>query len=234
MKNVSVIIPARNEEAFIGACLKSVFAQPEEYLAEVIVADSSTDEATRNVCEQYNVKIVPGGYPAAARNNGARHATGEFLLFLDADTQLPENFFKRVLPEFEHRQLGVASFYLSPIPAQKKSKATLAVYNRLSYMLAAIHSPFFLTAGCSIFVRRALHQSIGGFQEGPTVLEEYDYIKRAKGAGMFGVMKISVATSMRRFSGKQSLKQTLILFYHYFKWMLTGKLGATSAGYLQE
>ena len=115
MKRVSVIIPARNEEAFIAACLKSVLMQPADYLAEVIVADSGTDDATRAVCEQHGVMIVQGGYPAEARNNGARCAAGEFLLFLDADTRLPDDFFARAMPEFE--QTGARCGIVLFVPA---------------------------------------------------------------------------------------------------------------------
>ena len=86
---ISVVIPAYNAERFLPRCLKSVFAQtlkPEEV---IVVDDGSTDntaalaaELGTTVISQTNSGI------AAARNNGIRHASGEWIALLDADDLL--------------------------------------------------------------------------------------------------------------------------------------------------
>ena len=89
---VSVIIPVRNGAATIERALKSVFDQTFTDFEIICVDDGSTDR-TRAIVEQYvwdygdRVKIVEQANrgPAAARNNGARHASGEYIAFLDAD-----------------------------------------------------------------------------------------------------------------------------------------------------
>ena len=84
----SVIIPAYNAAASIGACLEALAHQT---LAagdfEVIVVDDGSTDTTPRVAEQFGVRVVRGthGGPAAARNLGASLATGQFLLFTDAD-----------------------------------------------------------------------------------------------------------------------------------------------------
>jgi glycosyltransferase involved in cell wall biosynthesis len=88
MAKVSVVIPVYNGAATIGRALESIFAQTFTDNEIIVVDDGSTDR-TRAILEQYGdrVRLVvqPNCGPAAARNNGARHSSGEYLAFLDAD-----------------------------------------------------------------------------------------------------------------------------------------------------
>jgi glycosyltransferase involved in cell wall biosynthesis len=89
---VSVIVPAYNAAATIAGTLGSVIGQTFQDFEIICVDDGSTDR-TRAIVEQYardcgdRVKLVEqaNSGPAAGRNNGARHSTGEYLAFLDAD-----------------------------------------------------------------------------------------------------------------------------------------------------
>jgi len=89
---VSVIIPAYNAAATIAGTLDSVIGQTFQDFEIICVDDGSTDR-TRAIVEQYardcgdRVKLgeQANSGPAAGRNNGARHSTGEYLAFLDAD-----------------------------------------------------------------------------------------------------------------------------------------------------
>lgn len=95
---VSVILPARNEEEFIAKCLDSLLEQDYENY-EVIVIDDSSDDATGKIIEQYAAKYPrvihvsarpkPDGWMGKnwACMEGYRNATGELLLFTDADTK---------------------------------------------------------------------------------------------------------------------------------------------------
>ena len=90
---VSVIVPARNEEACLRACLESLVAQAEIAFEIIVVDDGSTDN-TRAIAQSFpRVKVIePGPLPAgwSGKNNavaaGAKQARGEWLLFTDADT----------------------------------------------------------------------------------------------------------------------------------------------------
>jgi hypothetical protein len=90
---VSVIVPARNEEACLGVCLQSLVEQTGVDFEIIVVDDGSTD-STRGIAESFaGVRVVNAGpLPAgwSGKNNaltaGVRHATGEWLLFTDADT----------------------------------------------------------------------------------------------------------------------------------------------------
>src|SRR6185436_5878996 len=91
---LSFIVPAHNEERWITGCLGSIHgamaAVAEPY--EVIVVDDASTDATHEIAEQMGARTlhVELRKIAAVRNAGARAATGEFLVFIDADTQANE------------------------------------------------------------------------------------------------------------------------------------------------
>ncbi len=89
---VSVVIPARNEESSIGKVVRSVIPQrPKGAELEVIVVDDGSTDGTAEAARSAGARVLqPGnvggrGNPAAARNHGAASATGDPLVFLDAD-----------------------------------------------------------------------------------------------------------------------------------------------------
>lgn len=89
-RQVSVIIPAHDEAATIAGLVRAVLAQGDAATAvEVIVVDDGSADATAEVARAAGARVVtlaaPGGNPAAARNRGAEVATGDPLIFLDAD-----------------------------------------------------------------------------------------------------------------------------------------------------
>src|SRR5512135_3626929 len=89
---VSIIVPARNEEACLGACLESLLAQTGVEFEIIVVDDSSTDR-TRGIAESFaSVRVISAGPLAPgcsgkcnAAQAGADVARGERLLFTDAD-----------------------------------------------------------------------------------------------------------------------------------------------------
>jgi glycosyltransferase involved in cell wall biosynthesis len=224
-EKISIIIPTLNEEHHIGNCLNSVFQQDSSCFDEVIVADAGSKDKTLDIVQKYDVKVVTGGLPGIARNNGAQAAKGNYLLFLDADTILPPQFFNKAINHFETKKLRVATFYLAPSAGGFFSKLVLQIYNRISSLFAPLRVGF-LTAGCCILVERSAHLAVQGFSNSTVVLEEYDYVQRIKKFGKFSVIPVKVTTSIRRFKDGKGLRQTLILFGYYFQWILTGKVAS--------
>ncbi|HEV8124845.1 MAG TPA: glycosyltransferase [Gemmatimonadales bacterium] len=87
---ISILIPARNEARNIGRTLAALRAQQLAGIAtEIIVVDDGSSDATALVAAEAGAKVIAaretGGNPGAARNRGAAAATGEVLVFLDAD-----------------------------------------------------------------------------------------------------------------------------------------------------
>ena len=82
---LSIIIPALNEENYLPLLLESIKKQDfKDY--EIIVADAGPKDKTVQIAKNYGCKIAPGGLPAKGRNQGAKIAQGDLLLFITADT----------------------------------------------------------------------------------------------------------------------------------------------------
>lgn len=105
---ISFIIPTLNEESFIGATLEKLVAGLETTPHEIIISDGGSTDRTVAIARQYDVKIVTDPEPAKkniarGRNLGAAAASGDFLIFMDADITIPhpDDFLHRALSFFE-------------------------------------------------------------------------------------------------------------------------------------
>jgi cellulose synthase/poly-beta-1,6-N-acetylglucosamine synthase-like glycosyltransferase len=113
--DVSVVVPARNAGATIGACLEGLLAQreaPARY--EVIVVDDGSTDDTRVVAEVYDVTLItqPHEGPAAARNRGVAASRGDVVLFTDADCLPDETWVREMIRPFEDPKIvGVKGVY---------------------------------------------------------------------------------------------------------------------------
>lgn len=99
---ISVIIPAFNEQKFIGKCLDSVLKQKTTFSFEVIVVNNNSSDRTREIAVQRKVTVIDEKKPgsSAARNTGAKKAKAMILLFVDADCVLPRGHLRRVVDYF--------------------------------------------------------------------------------------------------------------------------------------
>jgi len=193
---VSIVIPTLNEEECLPKLLASIRAQTLQP-HEIIVADAGSKDKTREVAESYGARVVQGGMPGPGRNRGADAATGEILLFLDADVELWDNdFLERSIGEFLERKLDIATCDVYPISPSKLDHVMHKAYNTYVRVRGASfpHVP-----GFCIFVYRSLHHKICGFDETVTFCEDHDYGKRAAQIGSFGFLKSkAVPVSTRR------------------------------------
>jgi glycosyltransferase involved in cell wall biosynthesis len=122
--NFSIIIPMKNAEQYINNALSSIKSQNYEN-AEILVIDDKSTDNSKNVLKKFclenpkmakRIKILetPEGHdgPGAARNVGLDNATGDYILFLDADDKLNENALNNISrtinlnPEFDIFSLG--------------------------------------------------------------------------------------------------------------------------------
>ena len=101
MPKISVIIPVYNSEKYLAKCLDSVFSQSFSDFEVIAVNDGSTDssaEILKSYSEKYGDKLKciyeENAGQAAARNNGLKYATGEFIAFVDSDDYIAENAFQ--------------------------------------------------------------------------------------------------------------------------------------------
>ncbi|MGZ8162385.1 MAG: TIGR04283 family arsenosugar biosynthesis glycosyltransferase [Methylobacter sp.] len=98
--NFSIIIPTWNEERCIQSCLSAL--QPFRSHCEIIIADGGSTDDTQVLAAPLADKVLTSKKGRSLQmNNGARHATGEILVFLHADTRLPENALHQVQQQLD-------------------------------------------------------------------------------------------------------------------------------------
>lgn len=106
----SIVIPAHNEEAFLGACLDSLLAQDYPGPSEIIVVDNNSTDGTAAVAAQRGVTVVRETQPGVcwARQRGTQEAAGEIVVSTDADTTYHPGWLSRIDQSFRRDPERVA------------------------------------------------------------------------------------------------------------------------------
>ena len=172
---VSVIVPARNEEACLGACLESLVAQTDANFEIIVVDDASTDRS-RQIAQSFaGVHVIEAGpLPPGwtGKNNamaaGAKQARGEWLLFTDADTVHRPGSLARALAEAN--QHGAALLSYSPEQEvhglwQKAVMPVIFAELAATYPPAKVNdpaSPLAAANGQYLLISREAYDSVGG------------------------------------------------------------------------
>jgi len=218
MRPVSIIIPAFNEEALLPRTLESV---KEALLAtgieaEVIVVDNNSTDRTGDVARDLGARVVfePVNQIARARNAGGKAASGEFLVFVDADTTLPGETLRQALVALESGTCCVGGALIAGDREWKGFSAWLVK------MWTQISRESQFAAGSFVFCLRDGFLEVGGFDESVYAGEEIWFAKRMKrwgkrrGLGFHLVEDPPVITSARKgemFGSGQLFLQFLIV-----------------------
>jgi uncharacterized protein (TIGR00661 family) len=201
----SIIIRTYNEEEYLPVLLDSIKEQDfDDY--EIIVADANSTDKTREIAKEYGCIVVDGGLPAVGRNNGAKIAKGDYLLFLDSDLQLTEDYLRDVLYEFRMERLGIAITQMKPMSNKVEDKL---FHDFANYFMIGVEKIKPHGAGCyGIIARKELHDKCGGYDESLTFGEDTDYIERLAKKEPFKVLrnaKIGVSTRRLEEEGIETL-----------------------------
>lgn len=184
---LSVIIPAHNEEKYIGKTLSNM---PDD--AEIIVVcNGCTDGTFEEAMKFKSAKVfnLPEKSVSKARNYGAKMSTGEMLVFLDADI-VPEG---NVLRDISICCSNIGTCYVKP-------DVNKIIPKTLMKIKSAAHS--FGTCTGLIFCTRDIFDKVGGFDETLEIGEDGKFLRQAKKLGDYKVVKGYVLNSMRRFEQK--------------------------------
>jgi glycosyltransferase involved in cell wall biosynthesis len=192
---ISFVIPAHNEERWIGPTLQSVFASARaagEPFEVVVVDDASTDR-TAAVAAEHGARVVRVGHRqiAATRNAGARAARGDILFFVDADTLADPAAVRAGLRVVRNGAAGGGCLprFDRPLPLGWR---LVYPFMTLGFRLARA------TGGCFLFCSAAAYRASGGFPEELFASEELVFIRRLKRVGRFVVLGPTVVTSGRK------------------------------------
>lgn len=231
MKNsiLSIIIIAYNEEKYISGILSSLSNQTFKDF-EVIIVDSNSSDKTETVAKKFSTNFKEFTYfklevakgPGYGRNKGEKIAKYEKLLFLDADTELNNDFIERIVNELENKKIEVAT---CPIRIVEKSLiSNLGAYFLNSFMIFL--NPVYSSAygACFISTKR-IHSKVNGFDENIAICEDCNYVKKARRLhnSKFGILKPYFYTSDRRAKTDGGLSFMLMYIKIHIYRMFTGQ-----------
>jgi glycosyltransferase involved in cell wall biosynthesis len=187
---VSVVIPAYNEATYIDRLLEALSKQNFKDF-EVIISDAQSKDGTKEVVDSFkeklNIKLVeaPPKGPAFGRNQGAKQARGEWLLFLDADVDIDDpNFIHKLVRGAEAKDWSTSSGQLK---VSGNSFLGKLGHNQgyLNFMSRTQHP---IMQGYCMLTRRKVFEDLNGFNQDLQYGEDNDYATRAAPYG-FGFVK---------------------------------------------
>ncbi len=192
---ISFIIPAHNEELWIGKCVGSIRAAMEKVGEdyEVIVVDDASTDATSRIAEEMGAHVlrVELRKISAVRNAGARVARGEVFFFVDADTQINERAVSAAVGVLRAGAAGGGCLFDFDGPEP--------VWARISLFLARpVARLMRWGCGCFLFCTREAYVATGGFSEKLYAGEDLAFVQALKKVGRYVLLGPKVVSSGRK------------------------------------
>lgn len=162
MEATSVVVPARNAAATIGACVDSLLALEPPAL-EVIVVDDASHDGTGDLAARHGARVLrveTNVGPGLARNLGAEAARGRFLAFTDADCEVPPDWLAACHRGFDDAVCGVSGPYAGTTQA---NLVTLLMDRCLRYRQRALPEYIDSSITANLMVEREAFLAVGGF-----------------------------------------------------------------------
>ena len=205
---LSVIIPALNEAASIGATLDA--ASRIGGLVEVIVVDGGSSDRTPQIAREWGARVVFSERGRGTQMHaGAQAAHGDVFWFLHADTLAPSDAAERIAEALRDSRAVGGNFTIRFDGRRRAARFLTWLYPQLARL-------GLLYGDSAIFVRREAYERAGGFRPFP-IFEDLDLLRRLRRLGRMARLPAVVVTSSRRFEGRSfaltfarwSLLQTL-------------------------
>jgi glycosyltransferase involved in cell wall biosynthesis len=228
---LSFVIPAYNEESYLGRCLESIIREIENSSrdAEIIVVNNASTDETKAVAASYPpVTVVdePRKGIVKAREAGYLAATGDLIANIDADNMLPEGWLERVFKEFSKNERlaalsGPLIYYDLSLLYRFQTRA-FYVIGYLTYLLNHyILRKGGMLQGGNFVVRRSALEAIGGYDTNIDFYgEDTDIARRMQKAGRvkftFGLPMYSSGRRM----AKEGLFYTGVRYALNYLWVI--------------
>lgn len=190
-QSISVIIPTLNEEEAISRTLEALASWPSPG-TEIIVADAGSNDATARIAERFGARVVICERGRGQQLHcGARHATGDTLLFLHADTQCPPQAPDLLAKALSDPAVAGGNFAIRFDGETRAARFMTWLYPQLGKVGLCY-------GDSGIFVRAAIYNELGGFKPLP-LFEDVDFVRRLRKRGRMVRIPVPVVTSSRRF-----------------------------------
>jgi len=194
---LSVIIPTLNEAEELPETLRR--AKALSSLHEIIVVDAGSHDATQDIAREHDCKILTCK-PSRGRQLrlGAEHATGEVVLFLHADTWLPENAVSAIAETLAKPRVIAGAFY-----KRFRDRGALPGSRLRCWLLWACTNRLF--GDQAIFVKRTALEHAGGIPDVP-LMEEFELCNALAPHGRIALASATILTSARKFREEGTLR----------------------------
>ncbi|MDC6405398.1 MULTISPECIES: TIGR04283 family arsenosugar biosynthesis glycosyltransferase [Maribacter] len=202
--NISIIIPVLNEEDYIQRVLAKILENTRlDQVMEILVVDGGSTDQTVFFAQKFGARVISSEKGRAKQMNwGAKNASGDILYFLHVDSLPPPGFDTQVLKVFkEGKRAGCFRLkFDSPSP-----------FLGFFAWCTKINRPICRGGDQSLFVKKELFETLGGFDENYKVYEDNEFIGRLYKKTPFKVINDYVETSARRYMEKGMVR----LQYHF-------------------
>jgi len=199
---LTIVIPAKNEETLLPRLLKSLLNQDYPLISDtrVFLADADSTDGTIQAAESFGrdlpMTIIVGGLPSVGRNNGARCADSRYILFIDADIELADRtLLRRAVGLMKSKSLHCVT---TDILCRDGGWADDFLYacNNLAQRLSRFHRPF--ATGMFMLVDKTRFDELGGFDEQALYAEDYQLTRQIH-PRRFRVLRGGIYSTNRRF-----------------------------------
>lgn len=192
--HLSIVIPAFNEEKFIIQCLDAASAslkncQKTDFTSEIIVVDNNSTDNTAELAKQAGAKVVfePINQIGRARNTGAKAASGDWLLFVDADSLLNTGMMNDILQLIDSgKYVGCGSVMHMP-NCPWAGRVALHTWTAVSVLMR-------WASGALVVCRSDAFHEVGGFNQELYAADEIDLSHLLKKWGRKRNLKFTILT----------------------------------------
>ena len=217
---ISVVIPTYNEEENIGGLIGDLRKYGGEQLAEVIVVDAPSSDRTAEFAEQAGARVIVSAQPGRAfqMNAGARIAQGDVLYFVHADVRIHPDYVQDIQQALhEGYTLGCYRYQFDSPRLILKVNTFFQRYDRI----------WSRGGDQTLFIPKASFEELGGYCEKHRVMEDYEFIIRARKKYRFKVIPKNIIVSARKYQENSYLRVNLanaVVMWMYFRGVPQQKL----------
>lgn len=199
---ISVVVPACNEEKYLAVTLAAVKAAGRHLSSrvEVLVVDNASTDGTAAVARRAGATVVhePTRSVATARNTGAAAASGDLLVFVDADTAVPETLLEHIERVMHHSACLGGAVDVKHASKRRMVRMYLALWRFVGLTLG-------MAQGATQFCRRDVFAELSGYDQTLWMGEDVDFywrlrhLARRMNARVAFIRDVHVVPSPRRF-----------------------------------
>lgn len=179
MQTLTVIIPTYNEAAYIEDALKSV-----AFADQIILIDSFSEDETLKIATPYVTKIISREFDnfSNQKNEALKHATGDWVLFVDADERVTQSLATEILdvlknPQHAGYKIDFPHFYMNRFLYSHSDKVLRLVKREGAIFTGQVHEKLHCNGSIGLLQHKMLHYTYKGFTNYITKKESYAWFQ---------------------------------------------------------